>query len=254
MTFDITSPANPRIKRLVSFKDRADRDNEGVFIVEGRRLFDRALAAGLTPLEVYTDLSAPLDWEGEVITVDPRVLDRASYRKTSEAVIAVFPQYRTELEDLRPEDPALLLVVENMEKPGNLGAALRTADAVGADAVITVGGSIDLFNPNALRASTGAVFTVPVVTTGLQELSDWLSQAGVSLLAADPGGELAYWDADLTRPVAILVGAEDQGLSETAKGRATDILRIPMQGSTDSLNASVALAVMAYEVVRQRTV
>jgi len=252
MTFEITSTSNPRIRRLIQLQQRRHRDREGVFIVEGNRLLNRAVDAGLTPLEVYVDGSVDADWE-DVISVHPDVLDRASYRKRSEGVIAVFSQFTTDLDDITLHDPALILAVEGLEKPGNLGAVLRTADAVGADVVLTVGNPIDLFNPNVLRASTGAAFTVPVVDTDLPELRTWLAAHSIDLIVADGTAPLSIWDADLTGGVTLMVGREDEGLSPTARALASRVVSIPMLGSVDSLNASVALSLFAYEALRQRT-
>lgn len=252
MTYDITSRSNPAVKRLARLANRRHRDNEGVFVVEGQRLFERALAAGLQPAEVYTDGSLGAMWDGAVI-IHPDLLDRVSYRRNSEGVLAVFPQYEHRIEDVVPSDPALILVTDSVEKPGNLGAVLRTADAAGADAVLDISQSMDRFNPNLLRSSTGACFTVPTVLGELPEMLSWLRGLGVALVAAQPGASKTLWEADLTGPVALMVGAEDTGLSEQARS-VTDIeVSIPMAGGSDSLNTSVALALLAYEAVRQRS-
>ena len=144
------------------------------------------------------------------------MLDRVSYRKRSEGLLAVFPQTETTLNSIEPRDPALVLVTEGLEKPGNLGAILRTADAAGADAVLTVPGRVDSFNPNVIRASTGGCFTVPVVGVGLTDLIAWTARNRVALVAADPDGPVSLWDSDLTGPLALMVGAEDTGLTDTA--------------------------------------
>ncbi len=252
MSHEITSAANPRMKSLVRLASRADRDAEGVFVAEGRRLIERALWAGFTVEEAYGDGSVAV--EGlEVVSVDPAVLDRVSYRRRSEGLIAVLRQRRSRLGDLELDARSLVLVVEHLEKPGNLGAILRTADAVGAVAVVTVPDAIDVFNPNAIRASTGAVFTVPAPAATITELRDWLRAGGVRLVAADPSAGSMLWDADLTGPVAVMVGTEDEGLSTEALEAVDEVVSIPMSGSADSLNASVAMAVLAYEALRQRS-
>ncbi len=250
VSYDITSTANPTIKRLSGLRERSTRDAEDVFVVEGLRLFNRAVESGLEPIEVYVDGSVESGWDSAVL-VHPEALDRASYRKRSEGVIAVFPQVRMTLTDLHPADPALILVTDSVEKPGNLGAVLRTADAVGADAVIETG-PVDLFNPNVLRSSTGACFTVPTLVCKLNDLVPWLEERGIRLFAADPLAEMTLWEADLTGPIAIMIGAEDAGLSPAALALADQRFSIPMTGRTDSLNTSVAMAVFAYEAVRQR--
>jgi TrmH family RNA methyltransferase len=250
--FEIVSTANPRIKRLIRLRERRHRDDEGVFLIEGARLFERALAAGLEAIEAYGD--GTVEWDGPLVTVHPEVLDRVSYRSRSEGLIAVFGQYPSDLGEIEPGSPALVLVAETLEKPGNLGAILRTADAVGADAVISLSAGIDRFNPNLLRASTGACFTVPFVETELDELLPWLVSAGIHLVAADPTAPLTLWEGDLGGPVALMVGAEDHGLSTRARGAADLTVSIPMTGATvDSLNASISLALLAYEARRQRS-
>jgi TrmH family RNA methyltransferase len=252
LTFDIVSTSNPRIQRLARLSQRRHRDREGVFLVEGRRLFQRAIAAGLSPIEVYGDGSVDLGVTG-MVWVKPNVLDGVSYRDRSQGLIAVFPQHFDDLASLDPRDPALLLVAESLEKPGNLGAMLRTADAVGADAVVSLAGGVDRFNPNVLRASTGACFSVPTIVSDIVTLSAWLTTHGIGLVAADPMGSTTLWDADLRGPLAVMVGAEDRGLSHEARSRASLIVTIPMEGAVvDSLNASVTMALLAYEAVRQR--
>jgi TrmH family RNA methyltransferase len=201
---------------------------------------------------VYWDETTPIAWEGPSITVEPSVLDRASYRRRSEGVIALLPLLPTDLGAL-PDSPKLLLGAENLEKPGNLGAMLRTADAVGADGFVAVGGGVDPFNPNAVRASTGALFTVPVALCGLEDLVDWLERRGVDLVAATPEAGTVPWETDLRRPSLLLVGTEDEGLTGPARSAADTVGALPMRGSVDSLNASVTLAVLAYEALRQRS-
>ncbi len=152
-----------------------------------------------------------------------------------------------------PGQTPCVLIAEALEKPGNLGAILRTADAVAADGVIAVGAPVDLFNPNVIRASTGAVFTVPVAVVGLQRAVSWLSDRGIALVAATPESTESVWSVDLTGPCALLVGSESNGLSPEARAAAGQLVALPMQGAADSLNASVTLSVMAYEAVRQRS-
>ena len=250
--FDITSTSNPRLKRLVGLRERKQRDEEGVFLVEGPRLVGRATAAGLSPTEVYVDGSVPYDGSGSPVTVEPGTLARASYRHRSQGIIAVFPQFPTDLDSIEVTQPALVIVTEAIEKPGNLGAMLRTADAVAADAVIVTGKGVDPFNPNVVRASLGALFTVPLALAPLDALVSWTDQLGIRLVAASPQAETSLWDVDLTGPVAIVVGSEDDGLTPDALAMAAVSASIPMRGRADSLNASVSLALFAYEALRQR--
>lgn len=250
MSYEITSASNDRIKWLVRLKDRKHRDAEGVFVVEGERLYGRAIEAGLTPN--ITFVSGDLAVVGETLSVAPDVLDRASYRSRSEGVIGVFPQFDVGLGKLTLDPDPLVLVAEDIEKPGNLGAMLRTAAAAGADAVIAVGDDIDPFNPNVLRSSTGAVFSVPLAVTTWDELGPWLE--GLQVVAMSPDAAASVWETDLTGPTAVLIGAEDEGLSQKALSIASVTVAIPQaKSTTDSLNASVAAGIVLFEAVRQRS-
>jgi RNA methyltransferase, TrmH family len=253
MAPDITSPANERIKWLVRLRERRHREAENVFVVEGARLYARALEAGLVPLVTFVTEGVGADLAGEVWTVDPPALDRASYRQRSEGLIAVFPDFPRSLGTVDVAATPLLLVAESIEKPGNLGAMLRTAGAAGVDALITVGRGVDASSPNTIRASTGAFFTVPLAITDWGELTPWLTERGISVVAATPTGSRSLWGADLTGPLAIVVGAEDRGLGETALALADETVHIPQTpGPVDSLNVSVAAAVLLFEARRQR--
>lgn len=252
MHYDITSPGNERIKRLVRLRERKSREAEGVFLVEGPRLVARAIESGLTPIETYVDGSAEVGPGGPVVTVHPEVLSRASYRRRSEGVIAVFPQPELTLQRLSHLVGDLYLVTEGLEKPGNLGAILRTADACGAAGLITVGDKTDVWNPNALRASTGAIFSVTVAQCSLLQLGEWLTAHAIDLVGGAPTGGLPYWEADLTGSLALIVGAEDRGLSRQAMSMCTRLVSIPMAGQADSLNASISIALLAFEALRQR--
>lgn len=252
MTYDITSAANDRIKWLVRLREREHRDAEGVFLVEGERLYARAIESGLSPRVTFTDGTTATS--GATVTVKPAVLDRASYRKRSQRVIGVFPQLGTDLAELRLPDEPLLLIAENIEKPGNFGAMLRTASAAGVDAVITVGSGVDIHNPNTVRASTGALFTTPVAVSTWVELTPWLSGHGIRQVGASPAGDVSMWDADLTGALALAIGAEDEGLSPDALRRCDPVIAIPQTGTVvDSLNVSVAAAVLVFEARRQRS-
>ncbi|HEX5696972.1 MAG TPA: TrmH family RNA methyltransferase [Acidimicrobiia bacterium] len=255
MAADIASSSNPRIKRLAGLRDRKARDLESVFLVEGMAGVERATAAGYQPLEVYYDPArharAPFPAETQ-LSVEQAALDRASYRGRSQGVIAVFRQFDVSLNGLRLGSDPLLVVVEAIEKPGNLGAILRTADAVGAAAVIAAYPGTDPFNPNVIRASTGTLFSVPLAVSDLEATVAWLGDRDIRIVAADPDGTTPLWSADLTGACALLVGAEHDGLTEAAKAAAGTTVSIPMRGSADSLNASVAAAVLAYEALRQR--
>ena len=239
----ITSLDNPRVKEVVRLRRSRERRREGLFVAEGPREVTRAAEAGLRLRAVY-HAPALLDWEGGE-EVDERVLARMSYRAEPEGVLAV-----VEVPDRPvPADATLLLVAVGIEKPGNLGAMARTADAAGADALLVGEARSDPWNPNAIRASTGAVFTLPIVDVTLDEVA----ALPVTRIAAVPGAATRHSDADLTGPEAILVGAEDEGLPAAWRAVADLEVAIPMHARTvDSLNASTSAAVLLYEAVRQR--
>jgi TrmH family RNA methyltransferase len=242
----ITSTDNPRVKEVVRLRRSSHRRRSGLFVAEGRREVERALTAGLAVRAVYLAPELIDDWQGHGATeVSARVLAHMSYRAEPEGVLAVVEAPRRPI----PDAPTLLLVAVGIEKPGNLGAMARTADAAGADALLVGDARADPWNPNAIRASTGAVFTLPIVETTREELA----AIPVQKVAAILGAHKAYQDADLTKPTAILIGAEDAGLSDEWRAVADVEVGIPMRGTTaDSLNASSAAAILLFEVVRQR--
>ena len=239
----ITSVDNPRVKDVLRLRKSRERRRSGLFVAEGPREVERARAAGLRLVATFF---APelLEWtDGE--EVSDRVLARMAYRAEPEGVIAIVEAPRREL----PRDGTLYLVSVGIEKPGNLGAMARSAEAAGADALVVAEGQADPWNPNAIRASTGAVFRLPVVEGTLADISG----LDAALVATVVGAPLRYTDADLRAPSAIAVGAEDAGLADPWL-RAADLqVSIPVLGrSADSLNASAAAAVVLYEAVRQR--
>ncbi len=233
-------------------RDRRHRDAEDIFVVEGERLYNAAKAAGLRPTEMYVTPGHRLENEPNALTVSSDAMDRASYRASHEDLIAVFPQMPVGLTSIDPGlDPAIV-VVENLEKPGNLGAILRTADALGVTALIAIGESIDKHNPNVLRSSTGAVFSIPFAAAGIEETIEWLTAKGIPLLAFSPDGTDSLWEANLEPPVALAFGAEDIGLSSELTEAARQSVSIPMVGSVDSLNVSVSVAIGVTEIARRR--
>jgi TrmH family RNA methyltransferase len=239
----ITSVDNARVREVLRLRKGRERRHSGLFVAEGPREVERARAAGL---RVHATYFAPslLAWdEGE--EVDERVLRKMSYRAEPEGVLAVveIPQHTL------PPDSTLLLVAVGIEKPGNLGAMARTADAAGADALLLGDARSDPWNPNAIRASTGAVFTLPIVDV----TADDVSRLPHRKVAATLGAPHRHTTPDYTSPTAFLVGTEDTGLDDTWRAAADTHVEIPMNGVTaDSLNASAAAAVLLYEAVRQR--
>ena len=266
MTEPISSLQNERVKRLVKLRERKHREREGVMALDELRIVTRALDAGVRVAEAYLcpellarhadpdALAERLRGAGaQVFEATRPVLEKAAYRQNPEGLIVTAAPPVRGLADLDPPADALILVLEDVEKPGNLGAVVRTASGAGAAAVLACGVGADPWNPNCLRASTGAVFTVPTVAAGRDEITAWLRERGVATLATTPDAEDLHTGTDLTGPVAVLLGAEDVGLSAELLAAADLRCRIPMLGTADSLNVSVAAAVVAYEALRQRS-
>jgi TrmH family RNA methyltransferase len=239
---EITSAANPRLKQLVALRRRRARDEAGVTVVEGFEELGLALDAGVRPRTLFYSPELMLDADEqtrvvddvrasgiETVRVSRAAFEKVAYREGPDGFLALVPAVRAGLADLELPAEPLLLVCEGLEKPGNLGAMLRTADAAGVDAVIAVDPVTDWGNPNVVRGSKGTVFSVPVASAPLDA------------------------DADLTGGVAIAVGTEKFGLTDEALRSADLRVRIPMHGNVNSLNASAAAAIVVYEAVRQRS-
>ncbi len=251
--YDISSPANDQVKRLVRLQQRRHRDGERLFVVEEPRILERALERGHRPVETYVCPDANLPrFDLAQLTMSREAIDRASYRRSSTGVIAVFPYWDTSLEMVTLSADPLLLVAEGLEKPGNLGALLRIADGAGADGVILVEPAADPFNPNTVRSSTGTLFSVPVAIADRASVIGWLRDHDIRSVATTPGAPSVYWEAELGGAVAIWVGAEATGLTEDTLVSAHTNVSIPMQGGADSLNTAIAAALVVYEAVRQR--
>lgn len=261
----ISSSQNERIKRLVALgHKRRDRQEAGVMLVEGHDELAVAVAHGVRVRELYvcpelmgetgrSDLLQRVRTAGaEVIEVSRPVFEKVAYREGPDGWLAVVPTIETDLDALKLSEAPLVLVCEGIEKPGNLGAMLRTAVAVGVDAVV-VAGATDVANPNVVRASKGAVFAVPVAAASREKVLAWLKGHNVRLVAAVPRAETVMWQADLASGgVAVAIGAEHEGLSDELLAAADVRVQIPMRGEIDSLNASVSAAVLLYEAARQR--
>jgi TrmH family RNA methyltransferase len=264
VTDPITSPSNDRIKGLVRLRDRTERDRIGRFLVEGYREIARALDAGvdIEALFVCPDLYLGVNETAliglaaasgaEIVPVGERPFRKASYRDRPEGLLAVARQFPVDLDRLDPAHPALLLVAESIEKPGNLGTMLRTAEAA-AGGVVVCEPTTDPFNPNVVRASLGTLFRVPLAVGTTAETLDWLRERGITSVAATPVGGRPHWEVDMTRPVAVVVGAEQYGLSDAWLGGADERVVIPMPGAIDSLNAAMAAGILLFEAVRQRS-
>jgi RNA methyltransferase, TrmH family len=260
---EITSPANPRVKQLVALRHRRARDRAGVTLVEGYDELALALSAGARPITLYVcpdlaggDPRPMIDRVAglgtEVVQVSRAVFAKIAYRESPDGWLAVLPQVPAGLSLLDPGPRPLILVCEGVEKPGNLGAILRTADALGVSAVIAADPVTDWGNPNVVRASKGTVFSVPVASASSAEALDWIEARSLTLVAAAPDGDVPLTGADLSGPTAIVVGSEARGLPGAWLSRADIRVRIPMFGRADSLNVATAAAILVYEAVRQR--
>jgi RNA methyltransferase, TrmH family len=256
---DITSLQNPRVKYIVRLRDdRRQRRQDGLMLVEGYDEIQLALSAGHRPRTILS--AAELvsrqirvdDLDAEWISVSRAVFEKMSYRENPDGWLAVFPIPRISLGDLKLRETPLVIVAESVEKPGNLGAILRTADAAAVDALLVCDPRVDLWNPNVVRASRGAAFSVATVECDNASALDWLQQRAIRILAATPSANEVFFDIDLRQPVAIAVGTEDEGLSDFWLSHADVKIKIPMAGRLNSLNVSVSTALIVYEAVRQR--
>jgi TrmH family RNA methyltransferase len=261
----ISSLQNPRVKQLVKLRDRRPRDEAGVFLVEGYREVRRALEKQVAVSEVYFSpewflgenepaLLAEAEAAGaQLFELSKEAFAKVAYRERPDGLLAVAPQWKRTLEELALKAEPLLLVVEAIEKPGNLGTILRSADAAGCDAVIVCDPVTDIFNPNVVRASTGVLFSVPLVVGESARVLAWLREKKIYTVATTPAAEKIYSAADLRGPLAIVMGSEQYGLSEFWLKNADLLVRIPMAGQADSLNVAMATIITLFEAVRQRS-
>lgn len=255
---DITSLQNPRVKHIVKLRDdKRQRQKYGLMLVEGYDEIQLALSAGHKPQTLLTAPELASRQVGgvasEIVTVKRAVFEKIAYRENSDGWLAIFPIPHTSFNDLKLSDVPIVVVAESVEKPGNLGAILRTADAAHVDALLVCDPRVDLWNPNVVRASRGAVFSVPVVESDNVSALEWLKTRRVRILAAMPSAEVIYSDVDMREPLAIAVGTEDAGLTDFWMSNADVKVKIPMMGKVNSLNVSVSTALIVYEAVRQRS-
>lgn len=261
----ITSPANPRLKALAALRRRRTREDEGVTLIEGYEELQLALRAGVKPRSLFycPELMADPPTQrllieetssagAEIFQVGRSAFERAAYREGPDGFLAVVGSVTKTCADLEVPDDALILICEGVEKPGNLGAMLRTADAAGVDAVIAADPVTDWGNPNVVRSSKGTVFSVPVASDTTEGMLAWLAARGIPIVAATPDTTTMHTDISYAGPLAIAVGAEKHGLTAEVLEAAGHKVRIPMVGQANSLNVSTSAAVVVYEAVRQR--
>lgn len=265
---EISSLQNPKVKKAVKLADRKARNETGLFLIEGYRELKRATDSGVNVQTLFicpklflgTNEKALIEQirksGAEIVHCSEHVFQKLSYRDRPDGLVAIAVQMQRSLRDLvaalaSKKDP-FLIVAEAIEKPGNLGTILRSADAAGVDGVIVCDRCTDIYNPNVVRASVGTLFTLPVVEASSAETLIWLQERKIKVVAATPSAKEEFTDAKLTGGVAIAVGTEQLGLSELWMRSADIQLRIPMHGVADSLNVATATTLLLYEVIRQR--
>lgn len=256
----ISSTQNPQIKHLLLLQQKSSqRRAEGLFVVEGRREVEHCLAAGYALRIAFiceeiagTPFSLPKTTE--IVPVSRNVYERIAYRGGTEGIVALVEARNITLADLQLSSSPLIVVLESVEKPGNLGAVLRSADAAGADAVIVCDPLTDLYNPNLIRSAVGALFTVPCVACTTEECVTFFKEKGIRILTAQLQDSSLYYDTPMTGPTAIVMGTEATGLTDLWRKEADAHIRIPMLGHLDSLNVSVSAAILLFEAVRQRQI
>jgi TrmH family RNA methyltransferase len=258
----ITSAQNPKIKNLLLLQEKSrERREQGLFVVEGRRELEHCLEGGFKVRTLFVcpeilDATSFLRHlpliEASVIEIPEQLYRKVAYRDSTEGIIAEVEYKSLSLADLQLPEHPLIMVQESVEKPGNLGAVLRSADAAGADAVLICDPLTDLYNPNLIRASIGAVFTVPTVAVSSEKAIDFLKAHDIQILTAQLQDSSLYYDVDMRRGTALVMGTESTGLTPVWRQAADTHIRIPMLGRLDSLNVSVSASILLFEAVRQR--
>jgi TrmH family RNA methyltransferase len=256
----ISSVQNPFIKSLVLLQEKAKaRKQSGSFLIEGKREIEIATKGGyeIETILFLTDLiseneAGKLSKSAELIEISKEVYQKLAYRDTTEGILAVAKTKSLELSDLKLSKNPLILVAEAPEKPGNIGALLRTADAAKLDAVIIANPKSDLYNPNIVRSSVGCLFTNQIATGTTSEIITFLKERKINIYCATLQDSTSYHTQDFTSPTALIVGTEATGLTQEWRDAATQNIIIPMQGEIDSMNVSVAAAILIFEAKRQR--
>lgn len=262
--FRLTSTQNPKIKKLLQLQQKSsERRKAGLFVVEGQRELMHCVNAGMVvdsifccpeimDTHTYNDAIKSFPDNAQCFELSKDVYEKIAYRGSTEGIVAEICTQKRSLNDLHLKENPLVVVLESVEKPGNLGAILRSADAAGVDAVIVCDPLTDLYNPNLIRSSIGAIFTVPCVACTTDECIDFLKKNNISILTAQLQDSHLYYDTDMRKGTAIIMGTEATGLTDAWRKAADAHIRIPMLGQLDSLNVSVSAAILMYEAVRQR--
>lgn len=258
----ITSLQNPAVKNIVKLSKSRERHQQNTFIIEGARELGLALQSGYNIKSVYVcrELFAKTKYpevlnaipEKDIFDISPAVFEKIAYRENSDGIVALVEPKDHGLNDLKLSPNPFIIILESVEKPGNLGAVLRTADAAAVDAVIVCDPQTDLYNPNVIRSGVGALFTVQTAICSSEEAYKWLKERGVNIYAAELEASEYYLDIDFTQPSGIVMGTEADGLTPFWIENSTKRIKIPMSGKIDSLNVSVSTAVITFEAMRQR--
>jgi len=255
----ITSIQNPTIKKIIKLQKARERKKENLILIEGRHEISMALSAGVKIIKLYyaknykSDNRFRVNVKKELIeSVNPEVFKKISYRENPDGYLALAKPKRLILNKLKLKKEPLIVILESIEKPGNLGAILRTADAAGVDAVIINDPKVDIYNLNVIRASLGTVFTNNVIIETSKNILKWLKLNKIYSYAATPDTKLLYTNENYKNSTAIIIGSEHLGLSRFWLENANCKVKIPMLGKIDSLNASVSAAILLYEVLKQR--
>lgn len=258
----ITSTQNPRIKKIYQLSKTRNRKKENLFVIEGLREIKKAMISGYSFTSVFFcpvlmnrqthELISQLSHKTEIFEVEKHVYEKIAYRDNHDGIIIeAIPKFM-KTEDLKLKDNPLLLVLEKVEKPGNLGAIFRTADAAGLDAILICDLQTDLYNPNVIRSSLGCVFTVPFVICSSDDAINFLRNNKIDLIATTLQADKLYTEINFKKPSAIILGSEAEGLTDIWRKNADQKIKIPMAGESDSLNVSVTAGIMIFEALRQR--
>ena len=262
----ITSRQNQRVKDAVKLRDRRARERSGRFLIDGIREIRRALESDIAVAEVFVCRELCRTKQAEQLaedlrettcnwsTVSPEVFEKLCFGQRQDGIVAVAETPERTLGDLSLPNEPLVVVIESLEKPGNVGAVLRSADGAGADAVIVASPRTDLYNSNTIRASLGAVFKSNVCTAPSEQVIGWIRDQELPVAAAQPGAAIKYHEFDFRAGAAIVLGSEAGGLSEVWKGASVTAVSLPMHGIADSLNVSATAAVLVYEAQRQHSI
>lgn len=257
LTETLTSAQNPKIKSLLALQEKSKlRREKGLFVLEGARELEHCLECGYEAEEIFFCPEIlgcnPPQTKAKYYSIPSHLYEKMAYRGSTEGIIAVLKCKKHDLSDIKLRKNPLVVVLESVEKPGNLGAVLRTADAAGVDAVIVCDPLTDLYNPNLIRSSIGGIFTCQSAAATSEETINWLKNNGIQILTAQLQDSSLYYDTDMKRGTAIVIGTESTGLTDIWRKAADAHILIPMLGRLDSLNASVSASILLYEAVRQR--